>query len=244
MTGGDEDFLLEPSEPEMRRIKREARLLLVEFGLVGPEASSELSEPALAALTLPALPSTSDSPLASAGERVAEWLLYSDDDLRLLALRRRGNPPFGATAGPRDGDLEGDAMEGEARLSVDGDLTPRTESRRSLMKSLTMVMEDRRLNWAASVDCCSSLPASWSPSTSCFSDDLLLLETRRLRSDDLASKGFCSAEPVPSTVRGETERFRRSSRNGELLRSRPPCSADPAAFANGWLESRITRAGT
>jgi hypothetical protein len=190
-------FLLELSELERRRMKRDARLLallLLGFGLV--VAESEPLDPVLPSasdsLPLVSVVMDGDSPLpvARAG------LLWSRDDRRLPVLNRRGKERLWCVEGGRDGDREG-AVEivGDARrfaeeaetvrfvrLSVDGDLLPMMESRRSLIKSLTTVRDERRLGRA---DSSTSSLSSWafSPSRSSDCDLRLPFERRRWNND-------------------------------------------------------------
>ncbi len=69
------------------------------------------------------------------------------DERRLEMLRRLARPVVVWTDGGREGDFEGvsiDTGDAKCRLSVDGDRPPSSESRRSLMKSLTMDSDDLR----------------------------------------------------------------------------------------------------
>ncbi len=132
-------------ELDSLRIKRLARLLLPEPVLLWPGSRGEdlLSSPE------PLVSVISDGDrgvVAKGGVLMSRSLLV--EERRLDILRRRAKPTVVCTEGGRDGDLNAAAAEaGDARfrLSVDGDLAPSRESRRSLMKSLTTDKDDRRL---------------------------------------------------------------------------------------------------
>lgn len=201
-------FLLELSELERRRIKRLA-LLPLPFPTVGLVAADPALEPLdtepllllLCPLTL--LPSASESKARGgdrpalarlAAESAAGDVLCSIDDLRLLMLSRRGKMLFWCTEGGRGlGDFPGVVIDGEARalgdrlrprLSVDGDFAPSKDSRRSLMKSLTTVKDDRLRGLGPSSSTSVSFPPSVSRSWDC---DLRPFDNRRCSKDCLTS---------------------------------------------------------